>query len=102
MFNMGLTEMLLLAAIALIVIGPKQLPEVARVIGRLMNEFKRATSDFTSTLTDVKQKGQSFINESNEYMHKQREEFEKSLAEADKKDASENLKIAEKTETEDE
>lgn len=51
MFNLGFTELLLLGVIALIFIGPNQLPEVARTVGRLLNEWKRATSDFQSTLT---------------------------------------------------
>lgn len=52
MFNLGFTELLLLGAIALIFIGPKQLPEVARTVGRFLNELKRASSDFQSTLTN--------------------------------------------------
>lgn len=52
MFNLGFTELLLLGAIALIFIGPKQLPDVARTVGRFLNELKRASSDFQSTLTD--------------------------------------------------
>ena len=51
MFNIGFTEMILLGVIALIFIGPKELPEVARTIGRLLNELKRATSDFQDTFT---------------------------------------------------
>ncbi|MCC7404719.1 MAG: twin-arginine translocase TatA/TatE family subunit [Bdellovibrionales bacterium] len=54
MFNMGLSEMIILAVFALLVIGPKQLPEVARVIGRLLNDFKRATGDLSTTIADVK------------------------------------------------
>ncbi len=46
--------MLLLAAIALIVIGPKQLPEVARSLGRFLNELKRVTGDVTKTITDAR------------------------------------------------
>ena len=61
MFNLGFTEMLLLSIIALIVIGPKQLPEMARVLGRLMNEFKRATSDFTSSVHDFKSKTDNYM-----------------------------------------
>lgn len=52
MFNLGFTEILLLGVIALIFIGPSQLPEVARTIGRLLNEWKRATSDFQDTFTE--------------------------------------------------
>lgn len=52
MFNLGFTELILLGAIALIFIGPKQLPDVAKTVGRLLNEWKRATSDLTSSFTD--------------------------------------------------
>lgn len=55
MFDIGFGEMILLAAIALIAIGPKQLPEVARVVGRMLNEFKRATGDFTRTVMDARE-----------------------------------------------
>lgn len=54
MFDVGFSELLLLGAIALIVIGPKQLPEVARTIARLINELKRATGDIGSTVLDIK------------------------------------------------
>lgn len=52
MFDIGFSEMLLLAAIALIAIGPKQLPDVARAIGRFLNQLKDATGDFQKTLRD--------------------------------------------------
>ncbi len=60
MFGIGMPEMLMILAIALIVIGPKKLPELAKSLGRAMREFKRATSEFKETLavdddlTDVK------------------------------------------------
>lgn len=47
MFGLGLSEMLLLAVLALIVIGPKQLPEVARSLGRFLNELKRSANSLT-------------------------------------------------------
>lgn len=46
--------MLLIAGMALIFIGPKQLPHIARVIARTLNEFKRATADITKPLADIK------------------------------------------------
>lgn len=52
MFNLGFSELLLLGAIALIFIGPQQLPEMARTLGRLLNELKRASSDFQQTFTE--------------------------------------------------
>jgi sec-independent protein translocase protein TatB len=53
MFGLGFAEILIIAVLALIFIGPKQLPDVARVIARLLNEWKRATSDFTSQFHEM-------------------------------------------------
>lgn len=52
MFGLSLGEVLFLGIIALIVIGPKQLPELARNLGRFLNELKRATDGFTTDLKD--------------------------------------------------
>jgi sec-independent protein translocase protein TatB len=54
MFDIGFGEMILLAAIALIAIGPKQLPEVARAVGKLIGEFKRTVGDVTSTMATAR------------------------------------------------
>lgn len=43
MFNMGFSEMVIVGVLALIVIGPKQLPELARTLGRIINDLKRST-----------------------------------------------------------
>jgi len=45
MFNIGLPEMLIILAIALIVFGPNKLPELARAFGKAMREFKKATEE---------------------------------------------------------
>ena len=52
MFGLGMSEIILLAVLALIVIGPKELPDLARTIGRFLNELKRSTSDFTEDLRE--------------------------------------------------
>ena len=52
MFNMGMTEMLIIGAIALVVIGPKKLPDLARALGRGMTEFRKATNEFKTTIKD--------------------------------------------------
>ncbi|MEZ4601254.1 MAG: twin-arginine translocase TatA/TatE family subunit [Syntrophotaleaceae bacterium] len=49
MFNMGMTELLVILALALIVIGPRKLPELARSLGKGLAEFKRATRDLHET-----------------------------------------------------
>ena len=50
MFGIGMPEMLLILAIALIVIGPKKLPDLAKYLGRAIGEFKKAASDFKESI----------------------------------------------------
>lgn len=50
MFGIGLPELLIIVVIALIFIGPKQLPGVLRSIGKGLVEFKRATNDIRHTV----------------------------------------------------
>ncbi|MDM8517975.1 Sec-independent protein translocase protein TatB [Desulfobacterales bacterium HSG16] len=50
MFGMGMTEVLVILAVALIFIGPKKLPELARSLGRAMNEFKKAASEIKESM----------------------------------------------------
>jgi sec-independent protein translocase protein TatB len=60
MFGIGMPEMILILAVALIVIGPKKLPDLAKSLGRALGEFKKATNEFKesismdSTLNEVK------------------------------------------------
>lgn len=44
MFGLGMSEIIFLGVLALIVIGPKELPELARTLGRFLNELKRSTN----------------------------------------------------------
>jgi sec-independent protein translocase protein TatA len=46
-FNLGPGELLLILAIALVVLGPKKLPEVGRSLGKGMREFKESVSNMT-------------------------------------------------------
>lgn len=50
MFGIGMTELLLIAGLALIVMGPKKLPELARALGKGFAEFKRATNELKNTI----------------------------------------------------
>ena len=45
MFGIGMPELLLILGLALIVLGPKKLPELAKTLGKGLSEFRRATED---------------------------------------------------------
>ena len=63
MFGIGMPELLLLLAIALIVVGPKKLPELAKALGRGLAEFKKATNEIKESLetnTEFSELKQSF------------------------------------------
>lgn len=89
MFGIGMPELLLILAVALIVIGPKKLPDIARALGRGLAEFRKATDDLKSTIN-----AESHIKETRERLIRegkitppgsaqeatQKETFEKSTA----------------------
>ena len=67
MFNLGVPELLLILAVALIVFGPRKLPEIGRTLGKALGEFRRATDDLKNTierevrLEELKQIGPSIV-----------------------------------------
>jgi sec-independent protein translocase protein TatA len=48
MFGIGMPELLLILGLALIVLGPKKLPELAKALGKGLAEFRRATDELKS------------------------------------------------------
>lgn len=50
MFGIGMPELLLIMALALVFIGPKKLPDIARALGKGMREFRHATDDLKRSI----------------------------------------------------
>jgi len=50
--SIGLPELLLIFVIALLLFGPRKLPEIGKTLGKAMNEFKRASNDLQRSLED--------------------------------------------------
>ncbi|MFQ5481047.1 MAG: Sec-independent protein translocase protein TatB [Thermodesulfobacteriota bacterium] len=53
MFGIGFTELLLVLVVALLVLGPDKLPEVARTVAKAYNELRRTGLDLKRTIKDV-------------------------------------------------
>jgi len=50
--SIGMPELIVIFVIALIIFGPRKLPELGRSLGRSINEFKRASNELRNTLED--------------------------------------------------
>jgi len=50
MFGIGITEIIVILVVALLVVGPKKLPELAKTLGRTMAEFRRTAEDFKESI----------------------------------------------------
>lgn len=50
MFGIGSTELLVILVVALLVLGPRNLPKIAQTLGRAMGEFRKVSTEFQRTL----------------------------------------------------
>lgn len=81
MFGLGFSEIIFLAVLALIVIGPKQLPEVARALGRFLNDLKRNTESLSE---DIKSKVQLDLDIRRQEVQQQMKKRQEELAQMEK------------------
>ena len=52
MFGIGMPELLVILGLALILIGPKKLPDLAKSLGKTMGELRKATDDLKETISE--------------------------------------------------
>ncbi len=50
--SIGMPELIIIFVVALVIFGPKKLPELGRSLGRSLNEFKRASNELKQTLEE--------------------------------------------------
>ncbi|MDP9329583.1 MAG: twin-arginine translocase TatA/TatE family subunit [Actinomycetota bacterium] len=63
MFNIGTPELFLILIVALIVVGPRRLPEIGRTVGRVMSEFRKAQDEVRDMVKfDLSDAGPTSIN----------------------------------------
>lgn len=53
MFNIGIPELIVIFIVALLVVGPKKIPDLAKSLGKAIGEFRRATEDVTESLKET-------------------------------------------------
>lgn len=66
MFNIGMSEMILVFIVALIVFGPDRLPEIARTLGKSVNELKKMGNDIVDAATETKDTAKKRQSDRNE------------------------------------
>lgn len=55
MFGIGFQELLIIAVVALLIVGPKKLPDLAKTLGKGFQEFRKATDGITDDLKQTMQ-----------------------------------------------
>ena len=53
MWNLGFPELVIIFVVALVIFGPRKLPELGRSLGKGLSEFKRASNELKRTWEDV-------------------------------------------------
>jgi TatA/E family protein of Tat protein translocase len=61
MGNLGMPELIMIMVLALLLFGPKKLPEIGKQVGKALGEFKRASNDLKRTIEDEMEKASSAV-----------------------------------------
>jgi TatA/E family protein of Tat protein translocase len=61
MGNLGMPELMMIMVLALLLFGPKKLPEIGKQVGKALGEFKRASNDLKRTIEDEMEKASSAL-----------------------------------------
>lgn len=62
MGNLGMPELMMIMLLALLLFGPKKLPEIGKQVGKVLGEFKRASNDLKRSIEDEMSKAQSGLD----------------------------------------
>lgn len=95
--SIGMTELIVIMVVALVVIGPKRLPELARTLGKALGDFKRATSDFQNSFSMEDDYDLDVLDEETKEKDKKADGEDSSEEDADDEDHAEEGEAAEQT-----
>ena len=62
MGNLGMPELMMIMFLALLLFGPKKLPEIGKQVGKALGEFKRASNDLKRSIQDEMDKAQAGLD----------------------------------------
>lgn len=78
--NIGMMEMLLIFALALLIFGPKKLPEMGAAIGKSITSFRKGMKDVTSTDERREEKPEAITEQSANLKKQELEQLERDIA----------------------
>ncbi len=95
--SIGMTELIVIMVVALVVIGPKRLPDLARTLGKALGDFKRATSDFQNSFSMEDDYDLDVLDEETKEKDKKADGEDSSEEDADDEDHAGEGEAAEQT-----